>query len=338
MVQGGGDPVDGVRPMVDSLLVDALTFDSSLADDLRSFVSGSEVISYYIHVSGTPEDVNGYGVVDTNAIGLEDQSFIDSIFKWLDDRIDLDFVRQSDYNGTAIDLYSLQAIPGEEGDVIGLTSPQAGWYDVNWVQMDPLRAATVSERLTILHEICHALGLLHPNDLPDDPAYDTSDTVMSYNEDLSRSPWLTDSDLAALQRFWGVENDVPLPSSVDGPPGVRLIGTRRKDRLIGGDHGDYFDGKSGNDRIITGGSSSLDPDQVWTGSGKDRVYLSDKSYVQIGDFTVGRDAIWIDTSTPEQLSLSADRSDALILLGSAVVARVVGQADQLLIGSGGWVV
>lgn len=322
--------------MVDPVLVQALSFDTSLVDSLRAYTGGSETISYYIHTTGTPEEVNGYGPVETNPINAADQQFIDSLFVWLDARIDLDFVRQSDYNGTVIDLYSLPAIPGAEGDVIGLTSILDGWYDVQWLKTDPLVPASVAQRLTMVHEVGHALGLPHPNDWPDDPRYDTADTVMSYNDNLDVEPWFSDSDLAALTGFWGVEDDDATAPAV-ATAGEQLVGTRRRDRLVGTALGDSFIAKAGNDRIITGGASSDAPDLVSTGSGRDRVLLAAAGYAEIQDFRVGRDALWVDTTDVEALELSSDGLDALVRLGDVAVARVLGAADQLVIAGSGWI-
>ncbi len=311
--------------MADPTLVTAITYDSWLADTLRDYVSGTELITYYIHVSGEPEDVDGYEQVETSPINQEDQDFIDSIFLWLDPLIDLDFRRQASYDGTAIDLYAVPAIVGEEDVIIGLTSPLDGWYDVQWLHEGPATAsASKSECITILHEIGHALGLNHPNEEPWDERYDTSDTVMSYNDNLDVEAWFTSSDLAALISLWGAEDDLFSPRQ-------SFTGTRWNDRLVGSSVGDDFNGKAGNDRIYANGATVDDPDVITSGRGSDRIVLDGSGFAQILDFQDRRDRITVQGVATTEISLQDDGGDAWIFRGDAVLAQVVDAAGLLSI-------
>jgi hypothetical protein len=309
--------------MADPTLVTAITYDSWLADTLRDYVSGAELISYYIHVSGEPEDIDGYEQVPTFPVNQADQDFIDSVFLWLDPLIDLDFRRQPSYDGTAIDLYAVPAIVGEEDLIIGLTSPLDGWYDVQWLHEGPAtQPASKSELITILHEIGHALGLTHPNEEPWDERYDTSDTVMSYNDNLDVEAWFTSADLAALVSLWGAEDDLISPRQ-------RFAGTRWNDRLIGSSVGDDFYGKAGNDRIYANGATFEDPDVITSGRGKDRIVLDGSGFAQILDFRDRRDRITFPGVAPAELSLQADGGDAWIYRGDTLLAQVVDAAYLL---------
>ena len=76
---------------------------------------------------------------------------------------------------------------------------------------------SVDSAYTIVHEIAHGLGLEHAgcgqyckfNIDPDDTRINNKDTVMSYNNLLYKDNirFLTDLDIKALIKMWGVEKD-----------------------------------------------------------------------------------------------------------------------------------
>jgi len=64
---------------------------------------------------------------------------------------------------------------------------------------------TDDEKHTITHELLHGLGLGHPDDSGFNPAWDSGDSVMSYNGDGNGT--LSTLDINALHSIWGVEDD-----------------------------------------------------------------------------------------------------------------------------------
>jgi len=63
---------------------------------------------------------------------------------------------------------------------------------------------------TILHEICHALGLQHPNDNPTSAEYTAKNTVMSYNVDENENGLsIRQADIDSLVFLWGPERSTP---------------------------------------------------------------------------------------------------------------------------------
>jgi len=66
-----------------------------------------------------------------------------------------------------------------------------------------------------IHEICHSLGLRHPNDDPTDQHYTTNDARLSNNyiSTGADAPSLTKTDIAALAELWSKEKFI-----VNGAP------------------------------------------------------------------------------------------------------------------------
>ena len=157
-------------------------------------------IPYYIHSGGDIYDVGGSDIQTLDSSEYKD--FIVDIFTSIDELIDLDFVLWDHNDGSLIDIYSTQH---DGSEIIGRTILRKGWIDVDFKIINE----KWDNKITILHEIGHALGLSHPNDNGFDVNYSVEDTLMSYNNhDTIKPEWFTPTDIYTLQEIWGAESDI----------------------------------------------------------------------------------------------------------------------------------
>ena len=168
--------------------------------------SSGELFFYYIHPGGDVTnvgfDASGSTINQQTLDSSAYESFIVSLFDQIDAVIDLDFARQFNNNGSAIDIY---AVADDGTNKVGTTYYWNSWFDIDF----EITGDNAFEQHIVLHELGHVLGLDHPFDNGFDARYTVDDTVMSYNEGSSGwKTYFTDDDLLVLKDIWGEENDV----------------------------------------------------------------------------------------------------------------------------------
>lgn len=221
---------------------------------------GLQLFIDVVNLSKKGEVVNWH--INDESVGLDLAyiQYMNETVEKLDKIIDLDFTLTSDIRDSVIDvnLYDYS-----DQDYMGLAIYNNYWTELDIVNFSSLGGSSDDNKNTFIHELGHALGLGEPGF---DDRWDQDDTAMSYNEgDVGWRTWYTASDLNALIKLWGAEDDhMQFPASnisygsnqyttIKGDLGDdKLSGSRGRDHLIGSEGNDILRAGGGRD-IISGG-------------------------------------------------------------------------------------
>ena len=188
--------------------------------DFRSIISADDVLPDILRATGNdnvieyflapPEQSSWYKVAKKlSKISNSEETFIKHALSEIGRIINVSFVEVDELDKALITFLKVEKYAPREKGTLGLIGYKRGWdkTDISWKNMlgDDISG---SEKETLLHEICHGLGLDHPNGNGDARQFNTDITVMSYNDgDLPYKGKLRDLDILALQKAWNVETE-----------------------------------------------------------------------------------------------------------------------------------
>ncbi|CAI8152041.1 MAG: Serralysin C [Synechococcus sp. CC9902] len=245
-------------------------------DALQRFSGYENVVEYYIFA----EESDGDGYDDRQvSLSLAEIAKVRHAFRQLSNITGTSFLETNDFENATLNVYSVSEY--DEEDTHGETVMEDGWFDITWKNFGG-SSMTDYEILTLYHEIGHAAGLDHPNGNGDEPGWDDSITVMSYNEGEFIPTTFRELDIEALQDLFTTD---PVESMITDfyhgdDSNNNLRGTDRHDEIIGFEGNDILKGIRGGDIIL----GMQGDDEVRGGNGRDVLSGGDGSDTIFGGF------------------------------------------------------
>lgn len=228
---------------------------------LQEFSGYDNVIEYYIFI----EEGDGDGYDDNQvSLSLAEVVKVRHAFRQLSNITGTAFVETNDFESANLNVYSVSEY--DEEDLDGEAVMEDEWFDITWKNYGG-SSMTDYETHTLYHEIGHAAGLDHPNGNGDEPGWDDSITVMSYNEGDFIPTTFRELDIEALQVLFATTPDESMVTNFyhGDNNNNSLRGTYLHDEIIGFEGNDILVGIRGADIIL----GMQGDDEVRGGNGRD---------------------------------------------------------------------
>ena len=322
--------------------------------DLERLVGQSGTIHYFIQQSpfgGVLDteygDVFKYKVKGASH-GAEVSDWIHTLIGHLDPILDVDFKPVTNQAEAELVFLAAKKVskPWDKsttGENIWNPKGGPGSNGVSYV-LSKRTKNKADQMATITHELGHALGLSHPKNKPYSPLFNTSTTIMSYNEashpDFTYKDFTT-NDLNALVELWGGEAKngksiatrvpapdqpaceeqkllwKPVPEGAAGKNGSgEIFGSEGNDTIVGSDRVDTISSFEGDD-LVDGGPGR---DVLYSFGGRNRFSITEGEGIDtIHFFKQGKDVVQINHDGGK-VSVKMKGDDASIRLAGTPIA------------------
>ena len=218
---------------------------------LQDYSGNDNVIEYYIQGvadNNYPEYVND--ILDFSA---EEKTYIRFAMAEYSRLTGAKFIETTNFDSGILNIFKVDYYIGDYADSSGLCSYEDGWFDISYLDYGGDKISQFDKH-GILHEVGHAVGLLHPNndDSHSDQAFTHKITVMSGNEADFYPTSLRDLDIQAMRNVWG---QTASPAFIKGEdptlPTLSIIESEGNTELLKDSSGNAYVRQDGYENLLT---------------------------------------------------------------------------------------